>query len=136
MNEKDHELQNEPLSIRRRHGTTRTLRNSPQQPKPMEPITTEMLFMKAAAEGNDEILHQYLSKDPHLIHYKDANDWQALHEAIRGEHLAAVKYLIDQGADISWKVRGGGAALWLAKKLLAENHEIIQYLVSIGAPEN
>ena len=46
-----------------------------------------------------------------------------------------VKYLIGQGADTKWKVGNGGGALWLAKQTLPVNHEIIQYLLSVGATE-
>lgn len=99
-------------------------------------MTKEQLFMHAAASGDSDTLHRLLESDPHLIHYKDTNDWEALHEAIRGGQLEEVKYLVENGADIGSKVRGGGAALWLARKTLPDDHPIISYLQDIGAPDN
>ena len=42
-------------------------------------------------------MHQ---KAPDAINLPDANGWNAIHEASRGGHLEAVKYLVDNGADI------------------------------------
>ena len=151
MNAKDLELQNEPLFIRRRHGGSsfRALRNllgggsndedaaPPQDPSEQEipqEITPGFQFMKAAADGDLDLLHDMLAKDPKLIHYSDQNEWQALHESIRSGKLEVVKYLIEQGADIGWKVKGGGASLWLAKQVLPKNHEVVAYLQDLGAP--
>ena len=39
------------------------------------------------------------------------------------------------GSDIAAVTNNGGTALWWAKQTLAENHEVIQYLKSINAPE-
>ena len=39
------------------------------------------------------------------------------------------------GADIGSKVAGGNTPLSLARKYLDSNNPIIEYLVSIGAPE-
>ena len=134
MNRKDEELRNEPLSIPRRHGgSTRALRSKEQI---LQSMTREQRFMHAAATGDGDTLHKLLQEDPNLIHYKDGNSWEGIHEAIRGGKLEEVKYLVDAGADISSKIRGGGPALWLARKTLPDNHPVTEYLISIGAPES
>jgi len=90
----------------------------------------------AAANGDYEALTDILDEQHiPLIHNKDENDWQILHEAIRGGDLDSVKLLIDLGADVGSKVAGGGAALWVAQSYLEEGHAVTQYLRDIGAPE-
>ena len=90
----------------------------------------------AAADGDLDAIEKIL-KNSHsdLINIKDANEWQAIHEAARGGHLETVKYLVDMGADIGSKTKNGGTVLWWAKRLLDEEHPVIEYLESIGAPE-
>jgi ankyrin repeat protein len=46
-----------------------------------------------------------------------------------------VKLLVDRGADVKAKTSNGGTVLWWAKRALTEGHEVIQFLESIGAPE-
>jgi ankyrin repeat protein len=139
------EVKNEPLSIRRRHGvpSLRSIRggNNPAQntdgkASKDDLSSTGFQFMKAASDGDTELLHTLLAKDPHLIHYSDPNNWQALHESIRSGKLEVVKYLIDQGSDVGWSVKGGGPALWVARQLLPKDHEVTKYLESVGAPEH
>jgi hypothetical protein len=90
----------------------------------------------AASDGNKVVLAQLLkSKHADLLHNRDENGWQLLHEAIRGGDLDTVKMLVDLGADVRVKVYDGGAALWVARSYLEEDNPIIQYLVDIGAPE-
>ena len=90
----------------------------------------------AAANGDYEALTKLLDdQHVHLIHSKDENEWQLLHEAVRSGNLESVKLLVDLGADIGAKVLSGGAALWIAKYYLEENHPVTQYLIDIGAPD-
>lgn len=124
----------EPLNVKRRHGTKRSLR-APSNEKKQVPRDKASLFRIAAATGNLDEIHRMLIHDPDLVQKFDDNNWTALHEAIRAGQLDTVKYLIDMGADTSAKVRDGGSALWLARRELDEGHEVIEYLESIGAPE-
>ena len=71
---------------------------------------------------------------PTLTHSLSAKKKQPLHEASRSGHLDAVKYLVEQGADINVKTAGdGGSALWWAKQRLEDDHPVIGFLESVGA---
>lgn len=90
----------------------------------------------AAANGKlDEIEKLLNNHNTDILHAKDENSWQPIHEAARGGHLETLKYLVDMGADISAKTNNGGTPLWWARRLLDEDHGVIRYLESIGAPE-
>ena len=65
----------------------------------------------------------------------DSNNWHALHEAARGGHLEVVKELVKSGADLGATTLEGGSPLWWARETHGENHEVVAYLRSIGAPD-
>lgn len=91
---------------------------------------------QAAAKGQLDRIEELLTVNPvDLIHSKDENEWQPIHEAARAGHLDVLKYLVDMGADISSKTSNGGTPLWWARKVLDEDHEVVQYLLDIGAPD-
>ena len=92
---------------------------------------------RAAADGDIESLEKLLSTpgNSDMLHTRDMNDWQAIHEAARSGQLEALKYLVTMGADVGAKTNSGGTALWWAKKSLPDDHEVVKYLVSIGAPD-
>lgn len=79
-------------------------------------------------------VRKLLEKNKELLHKEDENGWQAIHEAIRGAHTEIVKFLVEQGAQLNHKVHRGGSTLWLAKEHLPNNHEIVRFLMSSGAP--
>lgn len=70
-----------------------------------------------------------------MIHARDENDFQAVHEAAAGGHLDVLKYLLENGADLNAVTKEGGNVLWWAKKVLDKDHPVILYLISIGATE-
>mmetsp|Transcript_15581 Transcript_15581/g.25974 ORF Transcript_15581/g.25974 Transcript_15581/m.25974 type:complete len:336 (-) Transcript_15581:178-1185(-) len=91
----------------------------------------------AASRGDFDALTELLTEQHvHLIHRRDENEWQLLHEAVRSGDLKSVKLLIDMGADVSAKVLSGGAALWIAKYYLEPDHPVTNYLREIGAPDD
>jgi len=92
---------------------------------------------RAAADGDVGTLEKLLSTpgNSDMLHARDMNDWQAIHEAARAGQLDALKYLVQMGADIGAKTNSGGTALWWAKKTLPEDHEVVTYLRSINAPD-
>ncbi len=51
--------------------------------------------------------------------------------------MEAVKYLVKHGLDINQRTDGGsgGTPLWWAKILLGFDHDVVKYLLSIGAKE-
>lgn len=90
----------------------------------------------AAAKGNLDLAERLLNNhNTDLLHVKDENDWQALHEAVREGHFEIVKYLVDMGADVGAVTSNGGTPLWWAKRVLEANHPVILYLQEIGAPD-
>eukprot|EP00428_Durinskia_dybowskii_P064349 CAMPEP_0170377754 /NCGR_PEP_ID=MMETSP0117_2-20130122/12440_1 /TAXON_ID=400756 /ORGANISM="Durinskia baltica, Strain CSIRO CS-38" /LENGTH=448 /DNA_ID=CAMNT_0010633071 /DNA_START=385 /DNA_END=1731 /DNA_ORIENTATION=- len=94
------------------------------------------VMRNAAAAGDTELLRDLLDKHHiHLLTVGDENDWQLLHEAVRGGHLGTVKMLVELGADLTSTVAEGGNALWIARSRLEVGHPIIKYLEEIGAPE-
>jgi len=105
-------------------------------------FSKEELLRRTAARGDLDGLVKLLGghlTNGLLLHSRDENGWQAIHEAVRSGSLDCVKYLVEMGADVGSKVEGGGAALWVARNTLGDEdgpeHEVTTYLVSIGAPE-
>jgi len=78
-----------------------------------------------------------IKNDKKLVNHKDSNGWTPIHESVRGGHHAIVKYLHENGADINARTGGGrgGSVMWWAKKSLAADHPVIEYLESAGALE-
>lgn len=121
-------LRGEAISITRHHSRMRSSK--------LKTLSAdEDVFRVAAAHGNLSEIKRMLKGKPSLLHAKDENGWQAIHEAVRGGHLDLVKFLVEQGADAASKVRGGGASLWIAKDQLPADHEVVRFLQSIGAPD-
>ena len=90
----------------------------------------------AAVKGDLDLVEKLLGNhNTDLLHAKDENGWQALHEAVREGHYEVVKYLVDMGADVGAATSNGGTPLWWAKRLLEANHPVITYLEEIGAPD-
>jgi ankyrin repeat protein len=72
-----------------------------------------------------------------ILHSRDENGWQAIHEAVRGGHIETVKYLIDMGSDIAARTNNGASLLWWAIKLLGPanpSDPVIVYLTELKAP--
>jgi len=89
-----------------------------------------------AAQGGDlDSLKKEVARKKDLIHAKDNNGWQPLHEGARGGHIDVVRYLVENGADMNAKTHGdvGGTPLWYAKQKFSDDHPVIAYLESIGA---
>lgn len=89
----------------------------------------------AAADGNVDAVKQILGEDPESLHVRDRNNWQPIHEAIRAGDIVMTTLLVESGADLESVTTDGGSALWWAKRLLTEGHEVIDYLEKMGAPE-
>ena len=90
----------------------------------------------AAASGDVDAVSKWLDKgaEPHA---PDENDWHALHEATRAGSVPVVSLLLERGGEhlLGHKTRGGGTALWWARKLHGDDHAIVHFLEERGAPE-
>jgi prolyl 4-hydroxylase len=92
----------------------------------------------AAALGDIERIEKVAKKNKADLKLKDKNGWQPIHEAARGGHTEVVKLLIQHGAEMNARTgRGGdgGSVLNIALDHLDEDHDLIQYLRSIGAQD-
>lgn len=101
-----------------------------------EEDSKELELNHAAARNDMETVESILASNLHAIHTADRNGWQAIHEAVRAGHTKMVKLLISHGADMGAKTENGGSPLWWAKRTLPRGHPTINYLESIGAPED
>lgn len=88
-----------------------------------------------AQQGDVEGLRALKKKNPKALLKKDRNGWTPLHEAIRGGHHEAVKFLIGVGADKNARTHHGfgSTPLALAIEELTANHPVSRYLLGIGA---
>lgn len=90
----------------------------------------------AAATGDVDRLQKVARKDKAALKKKDVNGWQPIHEAARAGHTEAVKLLLEHGENKDARTghRGeGDSVLNLALAHLDEEHDLVQYLRSIGA---
>ena len=91
---------------------------------------------RAAATGDVEELEKIYSKGGmDSINIADVNKWQPIHEASRSGHLEALRFLIENGADLGAKTNNGATPLWWARRSLPHGHSVIMFLQDIGAPE-
>ena len=89
----------------------------------------------AAADGDIATLIALAQKDKELLHAKDENGWQPLHEAVRAGHTHVVKMLLEHNADINSRTHfgAGRSPLNLAITSLSEEHPLIDFLIENGA---
>ena len=87
-----------------------------------------------AGRGETKELVDLIEDQVHLVHSKDKNGWTPLHEASRGGHVEAAKFLLEKGADINDRFLNGqgGTALFLAGQYHGKDSEIYKYLESVG----
>ena len=92
-------------------------------------LAVQRLVSPVVVEGSTS------SSESDILHARDANDWQAVHEAARGGHLSVLVYLVSHGADLTAKTKGGGSVLYWARRSLDYDHPVIKYLEDHDAPE-
>ena len=85
-----------------------------------------------AQAGDLKGLQEAIKQKKDLLHAKDKNGWQPLHEASRGGHVDVVKWLVESGADPNATTSNGGTALYWAK-FYDPSGEVVEFLESIGA---
>lgn len=133
-----HESDNSDLPLYIKDGTPeaqnwrRTHRND--QTEKGKFTTGSTSVHEAAKEGDVEMLHEHIKRKKEVVNERDVNGWTPLHEGARGGHLAVVKLLVENGADVSARTGGeGGTALWWAKQSLGEESDVVKFLEEVGA---
>jgi len=106
------------------------------------------IFQDVAAQNDVTKLESMIKQNPHLVHKRDADGWQAIHIAALQGHINCVKLLVERGkADVNSrggpfltdknkkKMLSGGSLLWVALSYgqLENDHPVISYLNSVGA---
>ena len=61
----------------------------------------------AAVKGDMAILNYIANTNPSLLHSQDENGWHPIHEAARAGHTDAVRFLIEQGANVNERTNKG-----------------------------
>ncbi|KAL3943133.1 MAG: hypothetical protein SGBAC_002782 [Bacillariaceae sp.] len=90
----------------------------------------------AAANGDLQDIKRLAREDNHLLHKKDENGWQPIHEAARAGKLDIVKLLVEKhGADINSVTNfGDGSSVYnVAVQAFSSDHPVALYLRSKGA---
>ena len=88
-------------------------------------------LLQAAAMGRTDLIEALLDRDESLIDSADDRGRTALFHAARNNRLAAVKLLVERGADVNRSDAVGIAALHRTAQECSD--ELIQYLIDQGA---
>jgi prolyl 4-hydroxylase len=77
----------------------------------------------------------FVANQKHMLHMKDVNGWQPIHEAARGGHLEIVQLLVEHGADVNERTHfgEGQSVLELVLDTHGYDHPLFDYLEGIGA---
>jgi len=121
----------EAVSWRRRHPNGHTVENEAF-------MTGTTAVHQAAQQGDAQLMRKLLVNDPDMLHAKDKNGWQPIHEAARNGHMETLKTLVELGADVNARTgrsgrENGGSPLWWARKFFGEDHEVYKLLAEHGA---
>jgi hypothetical protein len=89
----------------------------------------------AAAKGDVDRLAEIAVENARLLHQKDRNGWQPIHEAARSGHEGVISLLVANGVDYNVRTHNGQGStpLNIAINALSEKHPVSQYLLSLGA---
>ncbi|EYC13196.1 hypothetical protein Y032_0044g1027 [Ancylostoma ceylanicum] len=91
-------------------------------------------FLKEAENGNIDFLKTALEADPSLLSVTDEDGYTALHRAAYNNHLDAVSFLLEQGANAEARTKQGWTPLHSAANW--GNYEIIGRLITHGVDVN
>ncbi|KAL7432610.1 hypothetical protein ACHAXH_001811 [Discostella pseudostelligera] len=89
----------------------------------------------AAAIGDIDRVAHFVSNHKDLLHEKDSNGWQPIHEAARGGHLEVVKILLENGGDVNERTNfgEGDSLIELVLDSHGYDHPLFGFLESVGA---
>jgi ankyrin repeat protein len=91
----------------------------------------EFDLVLAAAIGRTDLIRSILDRDGSVIDTEDERGRTALFHAVRNNRLAAVKLLVERGADVNRSDAVGIAALHRTSQQCSD--ELIRYLIDHGA---
>jgi prolyl 4-hydroxylase len=106
-----------------------------QMPSPSAAAIDAPAAHRAAATGDLDSLKKLATTDRKMLHSKDGNGWQPIHEAARAGHVEIVELLLKHNADINARTHGGkgGSPLNVAVNTLSANHPVSKFLMENGA---
>ena len=106
-----------------------------KMPSPSAAMADLPAANRAAAAGDLESMKKLASTDKKMLHSKDGNGWQPIHEAARAGHIHIVELLLEHDVDINARTHGGkgGSPLNVAVNTLSLKHPISQFLIDNGA---
>jgi hypothetical protein len=115
------------------HPPQRSIRNVKESPAAAEAPLSDV--SAAAATGDIVSMTHFVANQRHMLHMKDSNGWQPIHEAARGGHLDIVQLLVEHGADVNERTHfgEGQSVLELVLDTHGYDHPLIDYLEGIGA---
>ncbi|KAI2501698.1 hypothetical protein MHU86_12766 [Fragilaria crotonensis] len=106
-----------------------------KMPSPSAAMADLPAANRAAAAGDLESMKKLAMTDKKMLHTKDGNGWQPIHEAARAGHIHIVELLLEHDVDINARTHGGkgGSPLNVAMNTLSLKHPISQFLIENGA---
>jgi hypothetical protein len=86
-------------------------------------------------------IESIIRSNPELVHERDENGWESIHEAVRKGSLEVTEILLETTnyANMNSRVGAkgqGGSVLWIARQFNGDHHQIISYLRELGALDN
>lgn len=72
---------------------------------------------RLAARGALDAIQELAETNPAVLHQRDANHWQPIHEAARAGQTQVIEYLVQKGVDLNTRTNdgNGGTPLWWAE---------------------
>jgi ankyrin repeat protein len=126
------------LDNRGRSALMEACHGGPWKHEPADEIVQRLLdhgaqidLFQAAAMGRTDLVASLLDRDASLLDIPDAQGKTALFHAAHNNRLAAVKLLVERGADVNQTDAVGTAALHRTSGQCSD--ELIQYLIDHGA---